>query len=452
MASFVIDSVMFKNQYGTEEMRNVFSDNTLMQKWLDTWVALAEAEAEIGIIPESAAKEIKQKAKNEDFDLDAIREGFFKTSHPLMPQIRMFEKLCSKESGGWIHWGATTQDIMDTATVLQMKDAQVIIERQVRSLLNICLKRAKQYRTLVMAGRTHAQHALPITLGYKIAIWADELGRHLERLEQGKQRYLLGQLAGAAGTLASLGEDGFEVQKRMCRILGLGVPVTTWHVARDGFAEYAAIIAMIAGTVGKIANEIINLERTEIMEIEESFEMGKVGSSTMPHKRNPMVCENILATIRIVQGNAMLAFPSMIQEHERDMAFWQTEWSYIQLISIMLSGAMEQMDIILKNMIVHEDNIRRNLMVTKGLIVSERIMLVLGRYLGRQDSHDVIYEASMKAFDENRPLEEILLADERVTSKIEKHVIKETLDPMNYIGFCPEFVDRAVEKWDNIAI
>lgn len=447
MASFVIDSKMFKDQYGTEEMRNVFSDENLVEKWLDSWAALAEAEAEIGMIPEAAAKEIREKAKHENIDLDAIREGFLKTSHPLMPQIRLFEKACSKEAGGWIHWGATTQDIMDTAVVLQMKEAQVIIERQVRELLDTALERAKQYRTLVMAGRTHGQHALPITLGYKIAIWADELGRHLERLEAGKKRYLVGQLAGAAGTMASLHGDGFEVQERMFRILDLEVPTTTWHIARDGFAEFASIIAMISGTVGKIANEIINLMRTEICEIEESFDMGKVGSSTMPHKRNPMVCENITATVRVVQANAMLAFPAMIQEHERDMTFWQTEWSYIPQICIMLSGAMAQMQVILEHMIVHEDNIKRNLMFTKGLIVSENIMLVLGKFLGRQDSHDVIYEASMKAFDEDRPLEEILLEDERVTSKIDPQIIHDTLDPMNYIGDCPEFVDRAVKKW-----
>ena len=375
MASNVIDSRLFKDQYGTQKMRDIFLDEALAQKWLDSWAALAEAEAAVGIIPESAAKEIREKAKYQNLDFEEIRTGFKKTSHPLMPQIRCFEKVCSKQAGGYIHWGATTQDIMDTAVVLQMKDAQEIITRQLKIMIRTCLSRAKEYRELAMAGRTHGQHALPITLGYKIAIWADELGRHLERLEQGKERYLVGQLAGAAGTLASLGDKGFKVQERMFRILGLGLPVTTWHVARDGFAEFAMIIGMISGTVGKIANEIINLERTEICEIEEGFSMGKVGSSTMPHKRNPMVCENIVATTRIIQANATLGLTCMVQAHERDMTFWQTEWSYIPQICIMLGGATDMMQGILENMIVHKENIQRNLFFTKGLIVSENIML-----------------------------------------------------------------------------
>ena len=272
----------------------------------------------------------------------------------------------------------------------------------------------------------------------------------MERLEEGKSRYLVGQLAGAAGTLASLGDQGFNVQERYCKNLGLSVPITTWHVARDGFAELASTVAMIAGTVGKISNEFINLERTEICELEESFAMGKVGSSTMPHKRNPMVCENILATVRIVQANAALSFGAMIQEHERDMSFWQTEWSYIPQICIMLDGAIAMLKIILENMIVHEDRIRKNLYMTKGLIVSERAMLNLGHYLGRQNAHDVIYDGSMKAFEEDRMLLDVLLEDCRVTSKINRETLEELLEPANYAGSCAAFVDRAMERWGDV--
>ncbi len=450
MAAFVIDSEMFKEQYGTPEMRAVFSDESLMQKWLDCWVALSQAEADLGIVPQEAADHIKECAKAENIDLAAIGEGFTKTSHPLMPQIRAFEAVCGKKAGGFIHWGATTQDIMDTAVVLQIKDAHAIIEEQIKKMVRICLERAEENKDLVMAGRTHGQHAVPITLGYKIAIWAAELARHLDRLEEGKKRYLLGELSGAAGSLASLGEQGLAVQDGFCKQLGLGTPDITWHVARDGFAEYASTIAMVAGTVGKIANEFINLERTEINEVEESFSMGKIGSSTMPHKRNPMVCENILANCRIIQANAALSFGCMIQEHERDMSFWQTEWSYIPQISIMLSGSMHMLQVILESMIVHKDVIERNLYMTKGLIVSERCMLQLGHWLGRQNAHDVIYEASMKAFGENKMLLECLLADERVTSKIDEATLRELIEPKNYAGSCSKMVDKVVEKLKNI--
>lgn len=450
MGSFVIDSEMFRNQYGSPAMRSVFSDEHLLQKWLDVWAALAEAEGEVGIIPEEAAQHIKSCASYKNMDMEEIREGILKTSHPLMPQIRCFERVCGKKAGGFLHWGATTQDIMDTAIVLQIKEAHGILKEQVKKLLRLCLKRAKENQNVVMAGRTHGQHAVPVTLGYKIAIWADEFGRHLERLEQGSGRYITGQLGGAAGTLASLGSEGLEVQKRLCRILELNVPVTTWHVARDGFAEFASTVAMIAGTVGKIANEFINLERTEICELEESFAMGKVGSSTMPHKRNPMVCENILGTVRIVQANAALSFGAMIQEHERDMSFWQTEWSYIPQICIMLDGAIQMMNTILENMIVHKDKIQHNLYMTKGLIVSERAMLTLGHYLGRQGAHDVIYNGSMKAFEEDRMLLDVLLEDERITSKISGEELRGLLEPVNYTGSCAEFVNRAEEKWGKI--
>ncbi len=446
MASFVIDSELFRDQYGTPEMRAVFSDEQLVQNWLDAWAALAEAEKELGIVPEEAAAHIKEMAKWQNMDMTAIREGFLRTSHPLMPQIREFERVCGKKAGGFIHWGATTQDIMDTAVVLQIKAAHGLLTKEVKELLRLCLERAKENRDLVMAGRTHGQHAVPITLGAKIAVWAAEFARHLERLEEGRHRYLVGELGGAAGSIASLGEQGLTVQERYCKKLGLGQPLTTWHVSRDGFCEFASSVSMIAGTVGKIANEFINLERTEICELEESFAMGKVGSSTMPHKRNPMVCENILATVRVVQANAALSFGAMIQEHERDMSFWQTEWSYIPQICIMTDGAIAMLKTILKNMIVHKDRIEKNLYMTKGLIVSERAMLELGHYLGRQNAHDVIYDASMKAFEEDRMLLEVLLKDKRVTDRLSEETLRELLKPENYSGSCGKLVDRVAEK------
>ena len=334
--------------------------------------------------------------------------------------------------------------------VLQLRDAHKIIVEQTKVLLRLCLERAQENRDVVMPGRTHGQHAVPITLGYKIAIWAAELGRHLERLEEGKKRYLVGELAGAAGTLASLGKQGLAVQEGFCHNLGLGVPLTTWHVARDGFAEFASSIAMLAGTVGKIANEFINLERTEICELEEGFSMGKVGSSTMPHKRNPMVCENILANCRLIQNSATLGFGAMIQEHERDMSFWQTEWSYLPQICLLADNVLRQLQGILQGMLVRREQIKHNLYFTKGLIVSERVMLTLGQYLGRQAAHDVIYEASMKAFEENRLLEDVLKADARVTSRISKEILDEVLEPMNYTGCCGEMVDRVVSRLKDI--
>jgi 3-carboxy-cis,cis-muconate cycloisomerase len=227
----------------------------------------------------------------------------------------------------------------------------------------------------------------------------------------------------------------------------LEVPTITWHVARDNFAEYAMVVGMIASTMGKIANEIINLQRTEIGEVEEGFAMGKVGSSTMPHKRNPMICEYVVGLAHIVRKQAGLGLECMVQEHERDMAFWQVEWSYIPEISILTSGAIAQMQGVLEGLIVNEENMKRNVRITKGLIVSENVMLALGHYVGRQVAHDLVYNASMYAFENGISLEDALLSNEEITSHMSKEEIKKYMDPQNYIGLCSEFVDRVHKKW-----
>ncbi|MFE4353657.1 adenylosuccinate lyase [Peribacillus butanolivorans] len=450
MASSVIDSNLYSGIYVTEEMKKVFSDESLLQKWLDCWVALAKAEAEIGLIPEEAAQEIANKANYESIDMEKIRKGIVDTTHPLIVQIREFTEVVGGDAGQYIHWGATTQDIMDTAVVLQIKEAQEVLFSQLLKFLDTLLNLAQEHKNTVMPGRTHGQHALPVTLGYKIAIWADEIGKHIERLEEGKKRYLLGSFSGAAGTLASISEKGLDVQELYCKNLELGQPTITWHVQRDGFAEFASIIAMISGTVGKIANEIINLQKSEIGEVEEGFKMGQVGSSTMPHKRNPMICEYVVGLTRIVQRNASLGFDAMIQEHERDMTFWTTEWSYIPQICILTSGGLEQMQGILERFIVHKENMERNLNQLKGLIVSENLMLTLGRYVGRQNAHDMIYKVSMQAFEENRSLLEVTLEDKEIMSHMSEQMVKDHLHPKNYIGLCSELIDRVDKKWSSL--
>lgn len=452
MASGVIDSEIYRGIYVTEEMREIFSDESLIQKWLDTWVALAKAEATVGIVPEEMVERIQEKAKHHLLDMQTIREGIVDTTHPLIVQIREFTKVVGGKAGGYIHWGATTQDIMDTAVVLQMKEAQELLLIQLRKFLQTLLVLAREHESTIMPGRTHGQHALPITLGYKIAIWADEIGKHIERIAEGEKRYLMGSLSGAAGTLASLSEHGLEVQEKYCQYLGLYQPTITWHVQRDGFAEYASIIAMIAGTVGKIANEIINLQKSEIGEIEEGFKHGQVGSSTMPHKRNPMICEYVVGLTKLVQRNATLGFDAMVQEHERDMTYWTTEWAYIPQISMWTSGALDQMQGVLERFIVHEENMERNLNLLQGLIVSESLMLKLGEYIGRQVAHDKVYDISMQAFENSRPLVEVAIEDQEITSYLTEDEIRVYLDPKRYIGICSALIDRVEEKWTQTAV
>lgn len=449
MASSLIDSALFKDQYSTPEMRKVFTERAQIQSWLDCWVALAKAEAKNGVIPEKAAEEIAAKADANNIDMDYVRKGFAKTSHPLMPQIRAFTKLCSPEAGGYIHWGATTQDIMDTGMILQLRNAQDILEKQLVHLLNQVLDKAEKYKSLPEAGRTHAQHAVPITLGYKFAVWADELGRDIERLKHDRKEYFAGNFGGAAGSIASLFDKGIAVRNDFCKNLHLAQPTITWHVSRDRLANFSSDIAISASTVGKMAYEIINLQRTEIEEVEEGFQMGKVGSSTMPQKRNPMICENTLANVRLVRNDAQLGFECMIQAHERDMSYWQTEWKYLSEMCLVLSAAIKMMSQVMDQMIVHEDNIKRNLDMTNGLIVSERVMLDLGRYIGRQNAHQVIYEDAQKAFNDNIHFLKVLESDERVTKDVDDKTLRDMLDPSKYIGSCVQMVDDVEKAWKN---
>ncbi|HBQ30915.1 MAG TPA: adenylosuccinate lyase, partial [Mitsuokella multacida] len=286
MSATVIDSQIHGFLFGTEEMNEVFSEKSWVQKWLDTEAALAQAQGELGVIPKEKADIIVKYAKADLIDIPSIGEGY-KSSITIVPLLNAFKKVLPEHAGEYVHWGATSQDIVDTGMVLLERDAYDIILRDAKACLKAILKLVKKYRDTPEAGRTHVVHAIPITFGYKAAVWADELGRQIERLEGMKKRVFVGEMAGAVGTLASQPEKGLETQQRMFEILGLEVPTIAWHVARDNQAEFASMLALLAGTLGRIAHEIFTLQRTEILELEEPFFMGKVGSSTMPHKRNP---------------------------------------------------------------------------------------------------------------------------------------------------------------------
>ena len=302
MPSNAIDSIIFRDMYGTDELRAVFSDENLIQCWLDYEAALARAEAAVGLVPAAAAAEITRQARIENIDLAALRQGIYDTTHELVPLIWQLASICEGDAGGYVHWGATTQDVTDTGLVLQVKAAYAIVLRDLSDLAGALAELARRERDTILPGRTHGQHALPITFGFKVAIWLAEVRRHIERLEQAAPRVLLGQFAGAAGTLASVGNQGLEIQRLLLAELGLGVPEICWHPARDGFAEYVSLLAMIAMTMSKIAHEVILLQKSEVAELEEPYVRGKVGSSTMPHKRNPMICEGIIAEARMVRG------------------------------------------------------------------------------------------------------------------------------------------------------
>ena len=334
-----------------------------------------------------------------------------------MPLLKAFKKVLPDNAGEFVHWGATSQDIVDTGMVLLQRDAYQVILRDMKACLGYCLDLAKKYNHTVMAGRTHVVHAIPITFGYKAAVWADELGRDI------------------------------ETQKRMMEILGLGVPTIAWHVARDSQAEFASVLALCAGTLGRINHEILTLQRTEILELEEPFFMGKVGSSTMPHKRNPAVLENVLALCRNVRSIAPSIVESMVSENERDWGCFLSEWEAIPRACHMLGCALEKSKNILKNLIVYPKHMERNLFAQKGLMMSECVMMHLARKLGRMTAHSIVYKSCMEAYEKEIPLKDVLMRTPEVTAAFTEDEIDHMLNPHTYIGLAPEFVDRVVEKW-----
>lgn len=445
MASTVIDSKVFGCLFSTDSMRRIFSDANLVQKWLDTEAALAKAQAELGMIPPEAAMEICAKARAELLNIEEIGENY-KSSITIVPLLKVFKKVLDNNAGEYVHWGATSQDIVDTGLILQIKEAHAELTQKVRRFQAAAYDLAEKHRDLVMAGRTHVIHALPITLGFKAAVWAAELDRHLARLDECQNRLFIGQLSGAVGTLASMEDKGLQVQELMMKELGLGVPDIAWHTARDHIAEFIGIQALIAGTTAKIAHEVLTLQRTEIGELEEPFFMGKVGSSTMPHKRNPQVCENIIALARGVRSLAPAAVEAMICENERDWSCELAEWEFVPRSCHLLDAALEKSIDVLENLIVYPKAIEENLYKLRGLMLSESVMMHLGEKMGRLTAHEVIYETCMKAFAENTSMQDALMQNPKVIKYFSAAEIEAMLEPHKYIGLATTFVDRVLAK------
>ncbi|MDP3689999.1 adenylosuccinate lyase family protein [Bradyrhizobium sp.] len=439
----VLDSILFRDAFGTPAMREVFSDFSLISRYAEVEIALARAEARCGVIPVEAAEEIAKRTDVAAFDFDLLRRETDIVGYPILPLVHQMAKQCG-EAGRYVHWGATTQDIMDTAVVLQLRAGLDIIGRDIAALREILADLSKRYRDTPMAGRTHLQQALPVTFGYKTAIYLAMFDRHAERLEQLKPRLLVGQFAGAAGTLASLGDKGFEVQQALCEELGLGVPVSTWHVARDGFAETVNFLALVTGSLGKIALDIMVMASTEFAELYEPFVKGRGASSTMPQKRNPISSELMLAASKAVRQHAGLMLDAMVQDLERATGPWHAEWIAIPESFVLTAGALHQAKFALAGLVVDEKRMADNLDISRGLIVAEAVMMGLAPEIGRQEAHDVVYDACRRANESGLTLADALSADPRVTDRIDRATIDRLTSPKNYLGLAPGMVDRVL--------
>ena len=434
---------MEEEYYGSRDvLEGVFGGENTIQKMMDVEAALAWAECEAGLVPEQYAGEIQEKCSVKLLDEAVYAEARRTTGHPLMGMLRAYKAICSKEAGEYLHYGATTQDISDTALILQLREAWDIVEDKTRRLREILGGKAREYRSLVMIGRTNDQQAMPITLGFKISTWIDELDRCLERMAQGRERIFVGQFAGAVGTMASLEHEGPRVQKLLFERLGLAAPKISWFATRDRLAEFTFDLAMICGAVGRMGNEVYNEQRSEVNELAEGYALGKVGSSTMPHKRNPFLPGRLAGRGRIAGTLVMRAMQCLENTNERDCRTLCIEPYHLKEICCLADGTLDIALELFGQMEVHEDQIGPTLETLHGLIYSEALMMRLAEVYGRMEAHELVYELAMAAIAQKRQLKELALADSRVMAHLTEEELENLMRPEHYTGLAEHFVDQ----------
>jgi len=435
-------------RYGTPEMLRVFEEENYFQRLLDVEAALAWAHAQVGNISKEDAEKIEKMASTKYVKVSRIKEIEREIKHDIMSLVRAFAEVCGP-SGAYIHLGATSYDIVDTAKALQFREALDIISKKLDDLELILLRQADRYKNTIMIGRTHGQHALPITFGLKLSVWMREISRHIQRLRECRKRLIVGKMSGAVGTQAGLGRQALKIQELVMKKLGLkAAEVSTQIIQRDRHAELICILAMIASTLDKFATEIRELQRTEIGEVFEPFKRERqVGSSTMPHKRNPELCERICGLAKVVRGLVIPALENIPTWHERDLTQSSSERFIIPEAFILVDYMLHLMIGILSNLEVDEERMRRNIELTQGRIMSEALMLALtGKGMSRQDAHELVRRLAIKSADEKRPFKDVIMEDERVTSLLSVEEIEEALDPEKYLGTAVEQVKLAIKK------
>ncbi len=445
MPSTILDSAVFRGIFTTEAMRNVFSDENRVQKYLDFEAALARAQARLKIIPQESADEIVAHCDLKFMDMAKLKEATERIGYPVLPVVQQLVAACKDKLGEWSHWGATTQDITDTATVMQIREALDIVETDINAIADALATLAKKYRDTPMAGRSNLQQAVPITFGYKMATMLAGFERHKQRLAELKPRVLVGEFGGAAGTLSSLGKDGLKVQVELMKDLQLGQPAIAWHTVRDCIAEVGCFLGLVTGSCGKIAFDVKLLMQTEVEEVYEPFHQGRGSSSTMPQKRNPISSVYITAQTAMVRQLVAALLEAMIEDHERSTGPWEIEWIALPEIFMLSAGALSQTRFLIEGLQVNEKKMRANLDITNGLIMSEAVMMGLGAKMGRNRAHDVVYDVCREVVKSGRPLLDLLEENKEISKHADGKMLAKLVDPANYLGVAGEMVDRVLK-------
>ena len=433
--------------FGSAAMGEVFSDAARLQRMLDFEAALAQAEAQCGVIPTAAAQAIASKCKAELIDMSALANATALSLNPAIPLVKQLTALVAKdnaEAARFVHWGATSQDVNDTALVLQVRQALEILDRDLTSLCDGLIELARKHRSTPIAGRTLMQHALPTTFGVKVAGWLDAMNRHHDRLEETRRRALVLQFGGAVGTLAALQGKGLQVAAALAASLRLTLPAAPWHTQRDRVAEVATTLGLCVGTLGKIARDISLHMQTEISEVFEPTGEGRGGSSTMPHKRNPVTAAVVLSAATRVPGLVSTMLSAMVQEDERGLGNWHAEWETLPEIFRLTAGALHQMAEIVPHLDVDTKRMRHNLDATHGLIFAEAVTMALGNQIGKPAAHTLVEVASKHARESGKHLREILAQNKTVTERLTRAELDRLFAPENYLGAAEELVDRVI--------
>jgi len=444
MAATIVDSKIFGDIFSDAKMRAVWSDENRTAKYLDIERALAKVQGELGIIPQEAADEIVKNCDINKIDWAKLKAKTEQIGYPIIAVVNQINALTRDRLGEYCHWGATTQDITDTATVMQIREGLALIESDLAEISHSLAGLSKKYRDTPVIGRSNLQQAIPVTFGFKTASILAGIERHRERLQQLKPRVLVGEFGGACGTLASIEKGAMETQAGLMRELGLGCPLIAWHTVRDNIAEVGAFLGLVGGSLGKIAMDVKLMMQTEVGEVFEPFAQGRGSSSTMPQKRNPISCLYIHANISVVRQHAAALMDAMVADHERSTGPWEIEWVSLPEIFCLLSGALKQTKFVLAGLEVDTAKMRANIDMTHGLVMSEAVMMGLGPYIGREYAHDLVYDLCREAVKQSRPLVDILAEHPEINAHVSRAQLEAFCDPANYLGQAGVMIDQVL--------
>ena len=446
MASTIIDSAIFQGIFSSDAMRQVWSDENRTQKYLDIEAALAKVQGRLGLIPQEAADEIASHCRLDQIDMVKLRAQTERIGYPILGVVSQLNALCRDKLGEYCHWGATTQDITDTATVLQIREALALVDADLAAISNALAGLARKHRLTPMIGRSNLQQAIPVTFGYKMAGLLSAIERHRTRLNELRPRVLVGEFAGAAGTLASLATGAMDTQAGLCAELGLAQPDIAWHTIRDNIAEVGCFLGLVGGTLGKLSMDVKLMMQTEVGEVFEPYAHGRGSSSTMPQKRNPISSCYIHAQISVVRQHAAALLDAMVADHERSTGPWQIEWIVLPEAFCLMAGALKQSRHVLEGLEVDAQRMRENIDLTGGLVMSEAVMMGLGPYIGRETAHDLVYDICREAVKQKRPLLDLLCEHPEINTHLDRAALARLCDPAHYLGQSGVMVDRVLDR------